>query len=110
MRKELGKIRSVSFGFGGYQDCQFGLSLGFESGGGVVGTFEGNGPLTMDIPEEAEWTEADRERTVIATIKLLTETLQKAHVKSVSELLGVPVELTYNGQCLREWRILEEVI
>ena len=39
--KELGKIKSISLGFGGYDDCMLGLSVTLEMGGSCVGDFKG---------------------------------------------------------------------
>ena len=107
MRKELGKISSASFGYGGYQDAMVGFSLSFESGGGGVSTFEGSWPLTEDVPVAQRHS---REKLAIAAVLRLTETIQKAKVHNVSELVGIPVELTYDGQMLKSWRILDEVL
>jgi hypothetical protein len=37
MRKELGKIKSVDFGIGGYQDCMLGLHVTLGGDGWGVG-------------------------------------------------------------------------
>ena len=110
MRKELGRISKVSFGFGGYQDAMFGLSLSFNCDGGVCSNFIGCWPLTMKRSESAEWSERDREKQVVESIRTITETMQKAKVEDVSDLLGIPVECTFDGQMLKEWRVLEEVL
>jgi len=39
LEKQLMKISSCRFGLGGYQDCQFGLFLNFESKGTGVSAF-----------------------------------------------------------------------
>jgi hypothetical protein len=36
--------------------------------------------------------------------------MQKAKVTSCSEMVGIPVEVEFNGSSLHSWRILEEVL
>ncbi len=109
-RVKLGKIRSVSFGYGGYQEAMFGLSLGFDCDGGCVGTFIGSWPKSMDRPESAEWSEKDRDKSLLESITILEEMLGKTGKQSVEELIGAPVECTFDGQKLDSWRILDEVL
>lgn len=40
----------------------------------------------------------------------LGELLQKIHGRDVSDLAGTPVEVTFNGNTLHDWRLLEEVL
>lgn len=105
--KELGKIRDVRFGMGGYQDCQFGLSLTFESKGTVVGHFDG---FWADRSSGAKWSEEDQVRYFGETMKRLRGLLKDAGVDSVERLKGIPVELTFTGSMLSEFRVLTEVL
>lgn len=82
--KILGRIISASFGFGGYQDTQLGLTVRVGTRGSDWGDFLS--------PERAG------------------EILQKARIKDTSKLVGVPVELTLHGNTLNSWRVLEEVL
>jgi hypothetical protein len=40
----------------------------------------------------------------------LKEVLEAAHKQDVSELKGVPIECTFEGNLLKDWRVLTEVI
>ena len=60
MRKELGKISGVSFGWGGYQDACLGLSLSFSMKGSGVNTFIGD--WGIEHSEYCKWSEEDRVR------------------------------------------------
>lgn len=108
MRKELGKIVRASFGFGGYQDAQIGLSLTFEGPGWGVCHFDGH--WSVERTDRSPWTEHDRLSSLGRTVMGLARILKKAKKKSVAELAGVPVEVTFNGNVLDSWRILEEVL
>jgi hypothetical protein len=108
MRKELGKIQSARYGFGGYQDAQFGLSvtLGGESWG--VGDFWGG---WADEPSTyAKWTKEDQIRHHGETADRICALLKSAKVTSVEKLIGKPVEVLFDGNTLSSWRILTEVI
>lgn len=108
MKKELGKISNVKYGYGGYQDAQFGWWFSFSMSGGCVGT--GKGFWTGKPSSGSQWNEADQIRIHGETTMELIEIMRKAKVSEVHELTGVPVELTFDGMKLESWRILEEVL
>lgn len=108
LRRELGKISSVRFGWGGYQDAQLGLSLSFSMKGSGVGTFVG--AWGIERSEYAKWTEEDRLRQLGEAVMKLGSMLSKAHKTDVTQLVGIPVELTFEGNTLHDWRLLEEVL
>lgn len=107
-RTELGSIRSIKFGWGGYQDTMFGLSvtLGGKSWG--VGDFKG--AWGVEHSEHCKWTEADRLTQLGEACMYLKRLLQEADKQSVDQLHGVPIEATFDGNKLVSWRILEEVL
>jgi hypothetical protein len=43
-------------------------------------------------------------------MRLLSKLLKEAKVDSVEKLKGKPVEVTFDGNRLQEWRILTEVL
>lgn len=108
--KRLGKITQIRFGFGGYQDAQFGLDLHFGGDGWGVAWFEG---FWAEPPSgHAQWTLADQDTKFAKVVRKVRDTLRAAHKEHVGELLGVPVELTFDrsGSTLKHWRILTEVL
>lgn len=107
--KVLGKITSARYGFGGYQDVQFGLSLAFDAPGwGSVGEFKG---FWADDPSHgSEWTKADQLAYFGQTAKEVRDIMRAAKVDDVAKLVGKPVELTVAGNRLDSWRILEEIL
>lgn len=111
-RKELGKITAVRFGRGGYQDCYIGLSLTFGGDGWGVGTFISGhwDPCLMKRSEHAKWTEAERTAMQAELVVKISELLRDAKVNDVTKLLNIPVELTFDGAMLKDWRILKEVL
>jgi hypothetical protein len=108
MRKELGKISAVSFGWGGYQDAQIGLSLTFTMKCSGVGTFIGH--WGQAASERCKWTEGERREALADVVIRIADMLTKIHGKDVHDLIGTPVELTFDGNMLHDWRLLEEVL
>ena len=109
----LARIESVKFGFGGYQDAQFGLSLTFLSNGIGVSTFLGY--WSCERSENTKWTETDRITYFGELCMKIAKMLEIANISDVSELKGIPVELTWDGPSsigatLKDWRILTEVL
>ena len=58
--------------------------------------------VTEDIPKDVN----PKEYAVTEALDLL----EKAKVNNFYDLVGIPVEATIDGQSLKEWRILEEVL
>ncbi len=109
MEKMIGVIDSVRFGFGGYQEAMFGLTLSFSADGYGVETFL-QGGWTTEITKSTKWTEIDRGCAQAAMCSKLIKILRDAKVGDVSKLKGKPVELTFDKQTLHDWRILKEAI
>ena len=111
MEKRLGKIQSVRFGHGGYQDACIGLSVTLGDGGWGVGDFKGAwDPEMIKRSDSTQWTEEDRSKGIDETIRLVSKLLKDAKVDSVDKLKNIPVEVTFEGMMLKEWRILTEVL
>jgi hypothetical protein len=111
MEKRLGKIESVRFVHGGYQDACIGLSVTLGNGSWGVGDFKGAwDPEMVKHTENTKWTEKERSKTIDDTIRLISKLLKEAKVDSVDKLKGVPVEVTFDGMMLKEWRVLTEVL
>lgn len=106
--KWLGRITKAEFGFGGYQEAMFGLSVTIESTGSGIGDFKGG--WAIDRPESAKWTEQDRRDHIFEAVWEVKDILSKAKRMHVSQLKGVPVEVTCEGNILKSWRVLEEVL
>ncbi len=111
MEKRLGKITSVRFGLGGYQDAMLGLSIGLGDGSWGVSDFKGQWDAeSIKRSEYTKWTEEDRDRGYSDTMRYLSKLLKEASVNNVADLKGIPVEVTFDGNLLKEWRILTEVL
>jgi hypothetical protein len=110
MRTELGKIAQVSFGFGGYQDMQIGVSFILEGVGWGVGDFRGAWSLSVKVGEATKWKEEDRDAELANTVKFLDGLLRDAKKQTLDQLTGVPIEATFNGNTLASWRVLKEVL
>lgn len=109
--KVLGKITKVEFGFGGYQDAQMGLSLTFEGKDWGVSKFICGGWNNSINPSEySKWNEDDRSDNRIKMINEIDKVLTDAKVDHVSQLKNKPVEVEFEGNVIKEWRILTEVL
>lgn len=108
--KRIGKIKSVRFGHGGYQDACIGFSfdLGSDKEGWGVGDFWGT--WAMQRTEGCKWTDKSRIELLGKEVMRMNELLSQANVTSLEKLLGIPVEVTFEGNTLKGWRILTEVI
>lgn len=111
MEKKLGKIERVQFGHGGYQECMLGLSVTLSDGSWSVQDFTGNWDAErIKHTEHTQWTEEDRNKGYSDTMRFLSKLLKEAKVNGVDRLKGIPVECTFDGNMLKEWRILTEVL
>ncbi len=104
----LGRISAASFGRGGRDDAQFGLSLTFAGDSWGVGSFLGE--WAMAPGEHAQWTVSDQEAAWVKACRKLLETLDDAGKRNVGELVGTPVEVKFEGMALSSWRVLTEVL
>lgn len=107
-RKELGKIQAVKFGFGGYQDIQFGIS--FTLGGEAWGVGDFIGGWGIEPTTNAQWTHDENVKIIGDACLWLRDALNKANKKTVDQLQGIPIEATFDGNLLKSWRILTEVL
>lgn len=107
MEKKLGKITKATFGFGGYQDTEIGLHVTLKGEGWGV-----NSSICLwDI------TSTKRIRTGVVSdhmhkqlVNKIAKILKYAKVKSIHELEGIPVEVTFDNRMIQEWRVLTEVL
>lgn len=111
MEKKLGKITKAYFGIGGYNDCEIGIFLEFSSGcWGVSGKKSAWDHNLLKWSENCRWTEEDRGKQYVDIVKYTSDILNKAKVHSVDKLVGIPVEITFESNTLKDWRVLEEVL
>lgn len=111
MEKRLGKIESVSFGLGGYQGAMLGLHVTLGDGSWGVGDSKCNWDAEqISCSEYSKWSEEDRDAWYAEIMRYVSKLLKDAKVDSVDKLKGKPVEVTLDGNLLKEWRILTEVL
>jgi len=111
MEKRLGKIESVSFGHGGYQGCMLGIhfTLAGESWG--VGYSEATWDANLiECTDRAQWTEADRSKHYDEIMRYISKLLSDAKVDGIRKLKGIPIEASFKGNVLKNWRVLKEVL
>jgi hypothetical protein len=112
MEKKLGKIGYIKFGLGGYQDAQLGLSFTLEGkdGWGVC-DFRGFwDPHIIECTTHCKWTEENRSSNFVLIMRYISDLLYDAKVDDITKLKGVPIEAIFEGNTLKEWRILTEVL
>lgn len=107
-RTELGRIQKATFGWGGYQEAMIGLSITLSGKAWGVGDFKG--AWGIERSEHAQWSEEDRVKQLGEACMFLRDTLKAAGKQTVDELVGVPIEATFDGNMLQSWRVLEEVL
>lgn len=112
LTKHLGKITSVNFGLGGYQESMLGLHICF--------TLEDNSYIctdkctwdfaTIEHTKHSKWTEQSRMDKYADIMCFVSKILNYAKVRHISELKNVPVEIVLDGTSLHNWRVLQEVL
>lgn len=108
---KLGKIKSVTFGLGVDQDAMLGIH--FQLGGdrwGVGSSKSQWDAQSIEHSPHCKWTEEDRSKAYDEIMRYVSKLLSDAKVSSVDKLEGIPVEVTFEGNCLKDWRILTEVL
>lgn len=109
IRKELGKIKKITFGYGGYQDSMLGFTIDFEGNGWGVSTFIGQ--WSMEPSKSTKWTKESRDHALGEDCLKIKDYMDKAKVTSLDKLNGKPVEITFKDfNLFSSFRILEEVL
>lgn len=108
MNKELGKIERFEIGLGGYDGAMFGMSVTLSGKGWGVQDFDGTWSHKPD--EHHKWTEQDQIEHWGKMCRRVVDLMRQAKVQTAQELVGIPVEVTFENLKLHSWRILEEVL
>jgi hypothetical protein len=113
MEVKLGKIKDVYFGFGGYQECMIGINFTLEGKEGCWGV--GTSKVAWDkniikCDKFCKWTEKDRSKQYDEIVRYISDLLKDAKVSKIEDLKNVPVEVTFDSNQLKSWRILKEVL
>ena len=116
MTIHLGKIESVDFEIGGYQDCmiQFRFTLSF-GGYGSIKTF---GQSWSHVTEEElnepnsryKWSHEGRLKDIGQAGWTVINLMKDAKVNSLSSLKGKPVRVYCVGNTVDRFEILKEVL
>lgn len=107
---KIGKIVNINLGYGGYQDAQFGLSVNLGGKSWGVNDFKGCWSIETKCNEYCGWSEEDRDKSFSGTMRFINDLLIKAKKQSIDQLKNVPIEVTFEDNLLKSWRILEEVL
>ena len=111
MEKKLGRIENVKFGIGGYQNAMIGLHITLGNNGwGVQDSRSAWDAENIKYSKNSKWTEADRDKKYAEIVRYLSKLLKDAKVNNIDKLKGIPVEVTFEDNMLKEWRILTEVL
>lgn len=109
--KHLGKIESVWFGMGGYQDCMLGIHFSFSFDGCGIGHSVSEWDAeAIKHSEHCKWTEKDRSKRYDEIVRYISKLLKEAKVDRVERLAGKPVEIETENRTFKSFRILTEVL
>jgi len=109
--KKLGKIKNVRFGLGGYNDAMIGIH--FELGGEGWGVSDSRSywnPNLIEHTVNSQWTEDNRTDEFSKIMEYISNLLNDGKVDNIDKLKGKPIEVELDGNMLKEWRILTEVL
>lgn len=106
--RKLGKIKVVKFGLGGYQDMMIGVNFTLGGEGWGVQDFWGN--WSHEWTDNCKWTEENRLIELGKVCMKLNFFMTKAGVTSLEQLKDKPIEVEFEMNTLKSWRILTEVI
>lgn len=106
----IGKIADISIGFGGYQDAQFGLTVTLASEPDAWAVTSFIGFWSGDPSKHAAWTVSDQDAGHARMCRRVIELLVGARRQRVADLVGLPIQATFNESALVAWRILTEAV
>ena len=102
--KYLGKIDSVRFGLGGYQDATIGLHLSFIfNGSGISTSISAWDKNMIKHNEYYKWTEEDRSCQYAEIMRKVSDLLNEAKVNDISKLKGIPVEVEIKDRLFKSF-------
>ena len=104
---KIGKIADVWVGMCGYQEAEFGV--GFTLSGSGWGTGD-NWSYWATRPSGAKWSIEDQTTALGKVMLRLRDLMKDAKVESVERLKNKPIEVTFENNRLKTWRILTEVL
>ena len=106
--KELGKISAASLEV---IDGRLGLhlTLSGESWGCQHSIWTWS-PSQVEITEYTKWTEEDRESKMILIMREIDKLMKESNVSNLKDLNGIPIEVEFEGNTFKDFRILTEVL
>jgi hypothetical protein len=105
--KYLGKIESVKFGNGGYDNAMFGFSFDLSFGG--CGIFDFWGTWSKHH-EYCKWTIEEQNEHFLRIFLRVKSLMEDAGVDDFKDLERTPIEVEVDDGTLVSWRILKEVL
>ena len=92
---------------GGYQDVCIGIGFTLGSTSWSVNDFWGD---WVTWHKDCKWTEAERNGKLGEIVIRVAKLLSDANVDTINRLVGVPIEVDFDDNILKSWRILTEAI
>lgn len=103
--KKLGKISEAKFGVIHDMPFLFGLKLEFNGDDWSVGCSN----HVINMSKECKW-KGDRKGATEEIMDFTYKLLKEAKVQNVNDLFGIPVEVEFEGNTFKDFRILTEVL
>lgn len=107
--KILGKIQRAEIGTDYDYPFLFGLKLDFSLEGGSMGIGD-RSRYTVNLSKECKWEQCERQQAITELVEHIYDILNAAKVRNVSDLVGIPVEVTIENNTFKDFRILTEVL
>ena len=108
MEQSLGKITNFKLGT---RESRFGAHFTLETTTGATQSSECFwSPSEIKISEYTKWTEEDRDKEMVKFLRWLNKLMHDAKATDINQMVGKPIEVTWNNNMLSSWRILTEVL
>lgn len=107
IKTELGKISAIKVGL---DDGWLGIKFVLEGTGWGVTTSNPNGGAWFIRPPHAKWSVEEQKTRLGEDLLYIGQLLTDAKVTDINNLIGKPIQATFNGSVLCNWRILTEVL
>lgn len=105
--KFLGKISNIYIG---KEDSRFGIFITLSGEYTTQTSYTAWDPEDIIPDEHHKWGENDRDKELSKIMRKLSKIMSDAKVTKFNNLLNIPIEMEFENNMLKDWRILTEVL